>query len=67
MTDVLIRIDGVAGRITLNRPQALNALTWEMLLAIEAALDAWRDDPAVKLVIIDAGWRFCLWAAVLAR
>jgi len=54
MTDVLIRIDGVAGRITLNRPQALNALTWEMLLAIEAALDAWRDDPAVKLVIIDA-------------
>lgn len=53
MSDVLIRIDGVAGRITLNRPKAVNALTWDMLLAIENALDAWRSDSAVQLVIID--------------
>lgn len=53
MSDVLIRIDGVAGRITLNRPKAVNALTWDMLLAIENTLDAWRDDSAVRLVIID--------------
>ena len=61
MSDVEIRIEGRAGRITLNRPKALNALTWEMCLAIEAALDAWRDDPDVALVVIDgAGDRaFC--------
>lgn len=53
MSDVLIRIDGVAGHITLNRPKALNALTWQMLQEIETALDGWRDDPNVKLVIID--------------
>jgi enoyl-CoA hydratase len=52
--DIDIRIDGCAGRITLNRPKALNALTYKMCLDIEAALDDWRDDPKVKLVIIDA-------------
>ena len=54
MSDILIRIEGRAGRITLNRPEALNALTWEMCLKIEAALDDWRDDDSVALVIIDA-------------
>lgn len=52
--DLLIRKDGVAGRITFNRPQALNALGHDMALAIHAALRAWKDDAAVKLVIIDA-------------
>ena len=51
--DILIRQDGCAGRITLNRPKALNALTWDMCLAIESALDSWADDPAIKLLIID--------------
>lgn len=54
MDDIDIRIEGRAGRITLNRPKALNALTYEMCLAIEAALDAWAGDEAVDLVIIDA-------------
>jgi enoyl-CoA hydratase/carnithine racemase len=54
MGDIDIRIQERAGRITLNRPNALNALTYKMLLEIEAALDLWRDDPQVKLVIIDA-------------
>ena len=53
-TDIHIRAQGRAGRITLNRPKALNALTWEMCHAIEGALDAWRDDAGVELVIIDA-------------
>jgi enoyl-CoA hydratase len=61
MTDVLIRKDGRAGLITLNRPKALNALTWDMCLAIEAALDDWRRDHQVDLILIDgAGDRaFC--------
>ena len=52
MNDVSIRIEGCAGRITLNRPQALNALTHQMCLDIEAALDDWQG--AVDVVVIDA-------------
>ena len=61
MTDLVTRTDGRAGRITLNRPKALNALTWEMCLEIERALDAWADDDAVALVLIDGapGRAFC--------
>ncbi len=54
MSDILTRKEGRAGRITFNRPAALNALSHEMSLAIEAALDAWRGDAEVDLVIIDA-------------
>ena len=54
MTDIRIRTDGRAGRITLTRPKALGALTYEMCLAIDDALQAWRDDPAVPLVLIDS-------------
>ncbi|MBV1895681.1 MAG: 3-hydroxyisobutyrate dehydrogenase [Rhodobacteraceae bacterium] len=54
MKDIDIRISGQAGRITLNRPKALNALTDGMCHAIAAALVSWRNDPAVALVIIDA-------------
>ncbi|GIL00446.1 MAG: enoyl-CoA hydratase [Alphaproteobacteria bacterium] len=51
--DIRIRRDGRAGRITLARPAALNALTYDMAMAIEAALAQWRDDDRVALVIID--------------
>ncbi|WP_292290953.1 enoyl-CoA hydratase/isomerase family protein [Marivita sp.] len=54
MTDIDIRKDGPAGRITLQRPKALNALTYEMCLAIEDALWTWRADPTIRLVLIDA-------------
>ena len=54
MSDIHIRTEGKAGRITLTRPQALNAMTYEMCLAIEDAVDAWAGDDAVDLVIIDA-------------
>jgi enoyl-CoA hydratase len=54
MADVLIRREGRAGRITLNRPAALNALTYAMCLEIDRALIAWADDPEVALVVIDA-------------
>ncbi|WP_348524053.1 enoyl-CoA hydratase/isomerase family protein [Phaeobacter sp. J2-8] len=52
--DVVIRKFGRAGHITLDRPDALNALTAAMSIAIENALEAWRDDDAVDLVILDA-------------
>ena len=52
--DILIRRQGRAGRITLNRPKALNALTYGMCLEIDRALRAWADDPEVACVVIDA-------------
>ncbi|MEL6608527.1 MAG: enoyl-CoA hydratase/isomerase family protein [Pseudomonadota bacterium] len=54
MSDVLIRTQGHAGRITLNRPKALNALTWDMCLQIERAVTDWAADDAVKLILLDA-------------
>ena len=54
MSDIEIRKNGQTGHITLTRPQALNAMTYDMCLAIEAAVDGWRADNAVRLVIIDA-------------
>jgi len=54
MTDLIIRTQTRAGRITLNRPKALNALTHDQCLRTEQALLAWQDDPAVDLVILDA-------------
>ena len=59
--EVIARVEGRVGRLTLNRPQALNALTEAMCLAVTSALLTWRDDDAVELILIDhAGERgFC--------
>lgn len=54
MGDVHIRIEGRAGRITMTRPKALNALNYDMTLAIDAALTDWAQDDRVALVLIDA-------------
>ncbi len=54
MSDIDIRREGLAGRITLNRPKALNAVTWGMIQSIAAALEDWRADDTVGLIIIDA-------------
>lgn len=61
MSDVLLRVQGTLGRITLNRPRALNALTQVMVDSIDAILARWEHDRSVQLVLIDgAGERgFC--------
>lgn len=62
MADVVTYRQGVAGRITLNRPEALHALNEEMCLAMDAALRQWAEDDEVEVVIVDhqAGTRgFC--------
>ncbi len=51
--DVLISVDGHVGRLRLNRPKALHALTMPMVEAMLAALDGWRSDPGVAVVMID--------------
>lgn len=52
INEILVQRRGNAGLITLNRPKALNALSLQMVRDITAALTAWRDDPAVKIVAI---------------
>jgi enoyl-CoA hydratase/carnithine racemase len=58
---VLLRSDvaGVAG-LTLNRPDQYNALSNELLGALQAELDRIKDDPAVRVVVITgSGQAFC--------
>lgn len=59
--EVLTHVDGGLGRLTLNRPAALHALTTNMCRLMTEALLAWREDPGVVAVLIDhAGERgFC--------
>ena len=59
--EVLVGVEGEVGRLTLNRPAALHALTTDMCRRMTEALLAWREDPRVRAVIIDhAGERgFC--------
>ncbi len=51
--DILIRREGAWGVITLNRPQALNALTEDMCAHIAGALNKWRDAPEIEAVLIE--------------
>jgi enoyl-CoA hydratase len=59
--DILFARKGAAGLITLNRPRALNAVTFEMVRALAAQLAEWEDDPAITRVVITAagGRAFC--------
>ncbi|WP_332639614.1 enoyl-CoA hydratase/isomerase family protein [Brevundimonas sp.] len=52
-SEVLTRVESGVGRITLNRPKALHALNRGMCEAMTAALLAWREDDAVKSILID--------------
>ena len=54
MKDILIRKNGHVGHITLNRPKALNALTYDMILEIEKALILWKDNIKIKAILVDA-------------
>ena len=60
-SEVLARVESGVGRLTLNRPKALHALNRGMCEAMIEALLAWREDAAVRSVLIDhAGERgFC--------
>jgi enoyl-CoA hydratase len=61
MSEVIATIEGHVGRLRLNRPEALHALTTDMCGAMIEALLGWRRNSAVKAVLIDhaAGRGFC--------
>ncbi|MEU6230638.1 enoyl-CoA hydratase/isomerase family protein [Streptomyces sp. NPDC047042] len=49
---VIVRRDGPIGRIVLNRPKVLNALTHTMVRRIAETLDIWEHDERVRLVLL---------------
>ena len=61
MTDVLeIAEEGAVATLTLNRPQALNALSEELMEALQGALDSLNPREDVKAIVIrGAGKAFC--------
>lgn len=52
--EIICERRGAAGLVTLNRPQALNAITHGMVLALARALDEWEADAAVRAVLVQA-------------
>lgn len=51
--EIIVRVHKNVGRITLNRPKALHALTLGMCeTMIETLLD-WQADPEIDMVLID--------------
>ncbi len=61
MSDVLTLKEGFAGRLRLNRPKALHSLNRQMVRDMARALIEWRDDPDVRIILIDhaEGRGFC--------
>jgi enoyl-CoA hydratase len=51
--DLIVRREGGAGIIRLNRPRAINAMTLEMSLGIDAALDRFEADPDVAVIVLE--------------
>lgn len=60
-SEILTRVEGRTGIISLNRPGAIHALTTAMCSAMTDALIGWIDDPTVEAVMIDhaEGRGFC--------
>ena len=59
-SEIKSRIIGNLGHITLNRPKALNALTYAMCEEITRLLVSWEKDPKVGAVLIDGAGDRCL-------
>lgn len=49
---ILTEIKGAVGIITLNRPQALNALSNQLQTELNSALSAYEDDDAVRVIVL---------------
>lgn len=60
MTDILYHADHGIAVIRLNRPQALNAMTLELMAELGAAFDRAADDGSVRAIILTGEGRgFC--------
>jgi len=58
--DILFELRGRLGLATLNRPKALNAVTLDMVRALDRQVTAWESDPGVGAVVLRGiGRAFC--------
>lgn len=59
-SSVLVEVSGAVARITLNVPDRLNAVDAEMLATVASAVEAFADDPTVRVITLTgAGRGFC--------
>ncbi|MBW8636543.1 crotonase/enoyl-CoA hydratase family protein [Hoeflea sp. WL0058] len=60
MNKVLLEKDGRVGRITLNRPEVMNAIDDELPAELERAVEQANSDPGVHVIVLSgAGKAFC--------
>ena len=52
--EILFEARGGLAVVTLNRPKALNTLTWDMMLAYHPRLREWAEDPGIGALVIRA-------------
>jgi enoyl-CoA hydratase len=50
--EIVCETRGAAGVVILNRPKALNALSFAMVRELAKALDAWERDPQVTRIVV---------------
>lgn len=53
MSVIETEIKNGVGTITLNRPEVLNAMTWEMNKVVSETLAAWQEDSHVHMVVFE--------------
>ncbi len=64
-SEILIEVTNGVARVTLNRPEVLNALTRKMCVALRENLSAWAQDPEIHMVLLKgAGRAFCAGADI---
>src|SRR5437764_8765286 len=57
---MVVEVEGPLARITLNRPNVLNAMNLAWIEGLEAAVEAVAGEPAVRVVLVrGAGRSFC--------
>src|SRR4029079_13603623 len=52
MTHTLFEIDDPLATLTFNRPEARNAMTWEMYQALVDACERVDADPAIRVMVL---------------
>jgi enoyl-CoA hydratase len=55
--EVLVERDGAVGVVTLNRPQALNALSIPLMKEVSAAFEAFETDDSIRVIVLAGGPR----------
>jgi enoyl-CoA hydratase/carnithine racemase len=49
---LVYRVDGAVARLTINRPEMRNALTWDLVAELRRRLAEAASDPAVRVVVL---------------